>query len=119
MYVYFYFFKIARRLKLQNLPECYEMSGGQAIEFMANGGDPNAYPFPHSLTHYRDCNFSFSGYSSYATSTIEEEEKNFGKYSRNLLTHCDMCFPTFFFFLNKKFMLKNYYNSNTYKFQNL
>ncbi|XP_054712242.1 tRNA N6-adenosine threonylcarbamoyltransferase, mitochondrial-like [Uloborus diversus] len=69
--------KIARRLKLQNLPEYYEMSGGQAIESMASGGDPKAYPFPHTMTHYRDCNFSFSGFSSYATSTIEEEEERF------------------------------------------
>lgn len=56
------------------------MSGGQAIDFMAKGGDPNSYAFPNTLTQYRDCNFSFSGYSSFATSTIEEEEKNFSKY---------------------------------------
>lgn len=73
-------FQIARRLKLQNLPECYEMSGGQAVDFMANGGDPNAYAFPNSLTQYRDCNFAFSGYASFATSTIEEEEEKFGAY---------------------------------------
>lgn len=69
--------KIARRLKLQNLPECYEMSGGQAIEYMAQGGDPSVYPFPNSMTHHRDCDFSFSGYSSFATSAIEEVEQNF------------------------------------------
>ncbi|GBN28244.1 putative tRNA N6-adenosine threonylcarbamoyltransferase, mitochondrial [Araneus ventricosus] len=38
--------KIARRLKLQNLPECYEMSGGKAIDYMARGGDPTAFNFP-------------------------------------------------------------------------
>ncbi|XP_035227739.1 probable tRNA N6-adenosine threonylcarbamoyltransferase, mitochondrial isoform X2 [Stegodyphus dumicola] len=69
--------KIARRLKLQNLPECYEMSGGQAIEFMAKDGDPLAYSFPYSLTHHRDCNFSFSGFTSFATKTIEIEEEEY------------------------------------------
>lgn len=64
---------------MQNLPECAEMSGGHAIDFIAADGDPTAYEFPLSMTQYRNCNFSFSGFSSYATFTIEEEEKRFGK----------------------------------------
>ncbi|GIY26935.1 probable tRNA N6-adenosine threonylcarbamoyltransferase, mitochondrial [Caerostris extrusa] len=67
--------KIARRLKLLNLPECYEMSGGKAIEHMARGGDPTAFSVPLMLVHHRDCNFSFSGFSSFATFTIENEEE--------------------------------------------
>ncbi|XP_015927350.2 tRNA N6-adenosine threonylcarbamoyltransferase, mitochondrial [Parasteatoda tepidariorum] len=67
--------KIARRLKLQNLPSCRGLSGGHAIEVMSEGGDPTAYSFPHSLLHYRDCNFSFSGFTS--TQVIEDEEKRY------------------------------------------
>ncbi|CAL1291875.1 unnamed protein product [Larinioides sclopetarius] len=67
--------KIARRLKLQNLPECYEMSGGKAIDYMARGGDPKAFNFPLSMAQYRDCNFSFSGFISYSMTTIAREEE--------------------------------------------
>lgn len=56
------------------------MSGGQAIDFMAQGGDPSVYQFPHSMTQYRDCNFSFSGYSSFSFATIKVAEELFGNY---------------------------------------
>lgn len=39
--------KIARRLKLKNLPECSSMYGGEAIEYLAKSGNPNAYDIPH------------------------------------------------------------------------
>lgn len=67
--------KIARRLKLQNLPECYDMSGGRAIEHVAKGGNHLAFNFPCTMIMHRDCNFSFSGFGSYAAAIIENQER--------------------------------------------
>lgn len=67
--------KIARRLKLQNLPECYDMSGGRAVEHVARGGNHLAFNFPTPMIAHRDCNFSFSGFGSHAADIIEHEER--------------------------------------------
>lgn len=54
------------------------MSGGKAIEFMSRGGDPLSVPFPQVMTRHRDCDFSFSGFGSFATRYIEREEEKEG-----------------------------------------
>ncbi|XP_023215710.1 probable tRNA N6-adenosine threonylcarbamoyltransferase, mitochondrial isoform X1 [Centruroides sculpturatus] len=70
--------KIARRLKLKNLPECSSMCGGRAIEYLSESGNPNAYNFTLPLYKFRSCDFSFSGLKVQALRAIikEEEENN-------------------------------------------
>lgn len=56
------FDKIARDLKLRNLVEFQNLSGGAAIEkatYMAEQTHKFEYPLP--LARYRDCQFSYSG----------------------------------------------------------
>ncbi|XP_039314059.1 probable tRNA N6-adenosine threonylcarbamoyltransferase, mitochondrial isoform X2 [Solenopsis invicta] len=70
--------KIARRLKLANLPEFSHMSGGQAIESAASkASDPTKFIFEPILTRRRDCQFSFAGISNKSFRYIDEQEKNF------------------------------------------
>ncbi|ESN89869.1 hypothetical protein HELRODRAFT_91302 [Helobdella robusta] len=68
------FDKVARRLRLKDLPQCTNLSGGQSIEVVASGGNPFRYPLFPIMTRLADCNFSFSGLKSWAMRTIEEEE---------------------------------------------
>lgn len=56
------FDKTSRRMKLRNIPEYSNKSGGQAIELAAaKATNPQMFQFPLPLVRYRDCNFSFSG----------------------------------------------------------
>ncbi|XP_053673961.1 probable tRNA N6-adenosine threonylcarbamoyltransferase, mitochondrial [Anopheles nili] len=68
--------KIARRLKLRNLFEYTEISGGHAIELAARAAPTltTAYEFPLPLSKYRDCQFSFAGLKNTATRHILERE---------------------------------------------
>ncbi|XP_039438564.1 probable tRNA N6-adenosine threonylcarbamoyltransferase, mitochondrial [Culex pipiens pallens] len=69
------FDKIARRLKLRNLPEYAWISGGRAIELAAASSTNMAkYDFPLPLSHYRDCQFSFAGLKNTATRHILQQE---------------------------------------------
>ncbi|XP_076348748.1 threonyl-carbamoyl synthesis 4 isoform X9 [Tachypleus tridentatus] len=72
------FDKIARRLKLRNIPAFSTVGGGQAIETLAKEGNSHAFNFPTPLSKYRDCNFSFSGLKFRAYKIITEEEKKHG-----------------------------------------
>ena len=36
------FDKVARHLKLKNVPQCYGLSGGASVELLARSGDPMA-----------------------------------------------------------------------------
>ncbi|KYM96298.1 putative O-sialoglycoprotein endopeptidase 2 [Cyphomyrmex costatus] len=57
--------KIARRLKLANMPEFSHMNGGQAIENAASkASNPTKFFFEPVLTKKRDCQFSFAGISN-------------------------------------------------------
>lgn len=70
------FDKIARRLKLRNLPDYAWVSGGQAVEQAARlSNDPKKFDFPLPLSHYRDCQFSFAGLKNTATRHIWQQEK--------------------------------------------
>lgn len=54
--------KVARRLKLRNIPEYSQMAGGRAIEVAASKADGSVvYEFPLPLARQRDCQFSFAG----------------------------------------------------------
>ncbi|CAK1553762.1 unnamed protein product [Leptosia nina] len=54
--------KVARRMKLRNLPEYSVLPGGRAVELAAEkANNPYKFHFPIPLNKMRDCNFSFSG----------------------------------------------------------
>lgn len=69
--------KIARHLKLRNLKQFDNKSGGQAIEEAAGlcKEPTDKYYFPLQLRFYRDCQFSFAGLKNVAKKHITREEK--------------------------------------------
>jgi len=70
------FDKVARRLRLHLLrPDLRDVSGGKAIQTLALGGDPTAFPFHIPMKQHRDCKFSLSGLHSHITQSIEEIER--------------------------------------------
>jgi N6-L-threonylcarbamoyladenine synthase len=71
------FDKIARELKLRNLPNYENKNGGQSIEEVAREckNPTNKYKFPLMLARYRDCQFSFAGMKNVAKRYIHHEEK--------------------------------------------
>ncbi|XP_072940759.1 tRNA N6-adenosine threonylcarbamoyltransferase, mitochondrial-like [Epargyreus clarus] len=70
------FDKVARRLKLRNVPEYSQMCGGQAIEIAASKAtNPHMFQLPLPLTEFRDCNFSFSGIKSSALYQLFRKER--------------------------------------------
>ncbi|XP_075546060.1 threonyl-carbamoyl synthesis 4 [Dermacentor variabilis] len=70
--------KVARRLKVHNLPECSRLSGGAAIELLARGANPHAFPFPEPMMDYRSCDFSFAGLKNSVYREILRLEKQHG-----------------------------------------
>jgi N6-L-threonylcarbamoyladenine synthase len=71
--------KIARRMKLHNLPEYKNMSGGAAIEKAATNIElDNSYRFPLTLSGRRDCQFSFAGLKNSALRAIKQDELQLG-----------------------------------------
>ncbi|XP_011331126.1 probable tRNA N6-adenosine threonylcarbamoyltransferase, mitochondrial isoform X2 [Ooceraea biroi] len=85
--------KIARRLKLANIPEFSRMSGGQAVENAASKAtDPNRFFFEPILTKKRNCQFSFAGLLSTASMYINKEEKEFNIEGGALIPNAyDLC----------------------------
>ncbi|XP_011496090.1 PREDICTED: probable tRNA N6-adenosine threonylcarbamoyltransferase, mitochondrial [Ceratosolen solmsi marchali] len=72
------FDKVARRLKLINIFEYSNISGGKAIELAAMKADnPDQFHFPTPLVHFRNCNFSFSCLTSSSTYHIDKEEDKY------------------------------------------
>ncbi|XP_016916237.1 tRNA N6-adenosine threonylcarbamoyltransferase, mitochondrial [Apis cerana] len=72
------FDKVARRLKLKNIPEFSTLNGGQAIEIAASkASNVNQFLFPPIMTHFRNCNFSFSGLLSLCDNYIKLEEEKY------------------------------------------
>lgn len=69
--------KIARRLSLINHPLCSSLSGGQALELLAQSGD-RRFNFTTPLHHSRDCNFSFAGLRNQVCLTIKRKEEEEG-----------------------------------------
>lgn len=71
------FDKIARRLKLRNIPNYENINGGQAIEEAARlcNKPTDKYLFPFMMSRYRDCQFSFAGMKNIAKRHIMLQEK--------------------------------------------
>ncbi|CAO1408609.1 unnamed protein product, partial [Diamesa serratosioi] len=70
------FDKIARRLKMRNIPGFENKSGGQSIEEAARSAKfCKSYPFPLPLARYRDCQFSFAGMKNTAKRHIQRVER--------------------------------------------
>lgn len=56
------FDKVAREMKLKNVPEYSKISGGKAVELAASKAtNPHMFKLPLPLAEYKDCNFSFNG----------------------------------------------------------
>ncbi|XP_031344705.1 probable tRNA N6-adenosine threonylcarbamoyltransferase, mitochondrial [Photinus pyralis] len=73
------FDKMARRLKLKDILEYSEMSGGQAIECAASKAtNPLEFNFTPTLLRYRDCNFSFAGNKNQCVRHILAQERKHG-----------------------------------------
>jgi len=70
------FDKMARRLKLKNIPEYSKLSGGQAMEVAASKADnPLEFKFNTPMLQYKDCTFSFAGIKNVCLRHIWKEEK--------------------------------------------
>lgn len=63
---------------MRNLSEFEHLSGGAAIELAAKQGNPEAFPFPLSMAHYKNCDFSFSGFKNNFQRHILKQELDHG-----------------------------------------
>ncbi|KFU99205.1 hypothetical protein N340_12128, partial [Tauraco erythrolophus] len=70
--------KVARRLSLRSHPECHSMSGGKAIEHLAQTGNRQQHTFRLPMQQYRNCDFSFSGLQNLVNKAIIQKEKEEG-----------------------------------------
>lgn len=70
------FDKVARRMKLRNIPEYSQICGGRAIELAASKAkNPNYFMLPLPLAEYKDCNFSFNGLKTAVLLHLHRKEK--------------------------------------------
>lgn len=66
-------------MKLKNLPEYANLSGGQAVELAASKAEnPLQYKFTIPLQKYFDCNFSFTGIKNQLRLQLIEDETKYG-----------------------------------------
>lgn len=73
------FDKVARRMKLVNVPEYSSLCGGNAIELAASKATNfSQFEFGLPLTRHKDCNFSLAGLKSQLTRHLEREEAKHG-----------------------------------------
>ncbi|XP_068602724.1 tRNA N6-adenosine threonylcarbamoyltransferase, mitochondrial [Brachionichthys hirsutus] len=70
--------KVARRLSLIEHPACSRLSGGQAIELLAEGGDGKRFAFSTPMARTLDCSFSFAGLRNQVTVAIVKKEAEEG-----------------------------------------
>ncbi|KAJ8247172.1 hypothetical protein GJAV_G00259590 [Gymnothorax javanicus] len=70
--------KIARRLSLVNHPMCSMLSGGQAIELLAQEGNKLKFQFKTPMGRHYDCDFSFAGFRNQVTQAISKKEEEEG-----------------------------------------
>ncbi|XP_066541909.1 tRNA N6-adenosine threonylcarbamoyltransferase, mitochondrial isoform X2 [Hoplias malabaricus] len=78
--------KVARRLSLIKHPKCSSLSGGQAIELLAQSGDRLKLQFRTPMGQHYDCNFSFAGLRNQVTGAINKKEKEEGIQQGQLLS---------------------------------
>lgn len=70
------FDKVARRMKLRNVPEYAKLSGGHAIEMAASKAtNPDMFKIALPLADYKDCNFSFNGLKTSTLLHLHRKEK--------------------------------------------
>ncbi|XP_034824621.1 tRNA N6-adenosine threonylcarbamoyltransferase, mitochondrial-like [Maniola hyperantus] len=70
------FDKVARRMKLRNIPEYSQLCGGRAVELAAsNATNPHLFQLPLPLADYKDCNFSFNGLKTSVMYQLYKKEK--------------------------------------------
>lgn len=70
------FDKVARRMKLRNVPEYSKLSGGHAIEMAAaKATNPDLFKMALPLADYKDCNFSFNGLKTSTLLHLYRKEK--------------------------------------------
>lgn len=73
------FDKIARQLKLRNIPKYEWLCGGQAIEIASREAcEPDRFKFPLPLARQRNCQFSFAGLKNTAKRHISKAENELG-----------------------------------------
>lgn len=87
------FDKTARRMKLRNIPQYSEVTGGRAIELAASKAvDPDMFQFPIPLVRYRDCNFSFSGLKESVVRKLKRKELEHGVIADGVIPEInDLC----------------------------
>ncbi|KAL0964014.1 hypothetical protein UPYG_G00316530 [Umbra pygmaea] len=78
--------KVARRLSLIKHSKCSTLSGGQAIELLAQDGDRLKFHFRPPMGAHYDCNFSFAGLRNQVTMLIKKKEKEEGVDEGTLLS---------------------------------
>nr|XP_060636454.1 tRNA N6-adenosine threonylcarbamoyltransferase, mitochondrial [Anolis sagrei ordinatus] len=78
--------KVSRRLSLQKHPNCSGLSGGKAIEKLAQQGNGLYYKFKIPMERHVDCNFSFAGLQSQVIRMIEQKERTEGLQEGQLLS---------------------------------
>ncbi|KAJ0070686.1 hypothetical protein NL108_017490, partial [Boleophthalmus pectinirostris] len=78
--------KIARRLSLLKHPLCSSLSGGQAVEVLAQTGDPTRFKFTTPMGQTLDCNFSFAGLRNQVSMAIKKQEEEEGVEPGTLLS---------------------------------
>lgn len=87
------FDKVARRMKLKNIPEYSKMAGGRAIEAASKKAqNPDMFEFPIPLWKFRDCNFSFSGLKNSLERKLFQKELEHHKVADEVIPEVnDLC----------------------------
>ncbi|KAK7938324.1 hypothetical protein WMY93_001650 [Mugilogobius chulae] len=78
--------KVARRLSLLKHPLCSSLSGGQAVEVLAQTGDWTRFKFTTPMGQTLDCNFSFAGLRNQVSMVILKQEQEEGVEPGTLLS---------------------------------
>lgn len=78
--------KVARRLSLLTHPLCSSLSGGQAIELLAQTGDRTKFWFRTPMGQTLDCCFSFAGLRNQVSMAIKKKEEEEGIQPGSLLS---------------------------------
>ncbi|XP_006036829.1 probable tRNA N6-adenosine threonylcarbamoyltransferase, mitochondrial isoform X1 [Alligator sinensis] len=78
--------KVARRLSLTKHPDCCSITGGKAIEYLAQKGNRPDYNLKHLMQRHVNCNFSFSGLQTNVTKLIMQKEMEEGLQEGQLLS---------------------------------
>lgn len=87
------FDKVARRMKLRNLPEYSKICGGQALEIAASKAtNPHQFKLPLPLAESKDCNFSFNGLKTSVLYNLHRKEQEHNTVAHKLIPEVnDLC----------------------------